>query len=340
RSTTAPPPTATTSSACSGNPANSPGSWTARRSPNSKTTASATCPPTSSSTSRSAAGPPRTSMTPTSPPPWTSITPAPGSSRNVSDRNRGRGRTACRDRTVPSRPPTPVVMPPRRPNSTPSVSERGFALLITITLVAFLVLILVSIATLTRVETQVAANSQQLSQARQNPRMARNIAIGQLQKYAGPGQRVTARADLENPAGTVNTHWVGVYGSSVAADYNDTPVTIATALTDSANVSPGGSSARLLNWLVSGNEATAFDPRRGVGDVGDKGQITAPPASIAFSPATSVTGLTPTTPATDPDIEIVNAAGAARPARLLVGANSVTSSLDSSGVPIDYVVAP
>ncbi|MFH1496886.1 MAG: hypothetical protein ABII82_03575, partial [Verrucomicrobiota bacterium] len=62
----------------------------------------------------------------------------------------------------------------------------GFALLITITLVAFLVLILVTLASLTRVETQVATNSQQLDKARQNALMALNIAIGQLQKHTGP----------------------------------------------------------------------------------------------------------------------------------------------------------
>src|SRR5690606_17315168 len=71
----------------------------------------------------------------------------------------------------------------------------GFALLITITLVAFLVLVLVSLATLTRVETRVAGNSQQVAQARQNALMALNIAVGQLQRYAGPDQRATAPSD-------------------------------------------------------------------------------------------------------------------------------------------------
>ena len=79
---------------------------------------------------------------------------------------------------------------------------RGFALIVTIVLVAFLVLILVGLATFTRVETQVAANSQSLAQARQNALMALNIAIGQLQEHTGPDQRVTATADLQ-PLATV-----------------------------------------------------------------------------------------------------------------------------------------
>src|SRR4051812_10807586 len=83
--------------------------------------------------------------------------------------------------------------------------QQGFALLITITLLAFLVLLLVSLAALTRVETQVAANDQQLAQARQNALMALSIAIGQLQKAGGPDQRVTATADLATSDATAAT---------------------------------------------------------------------------------------------------------------------------------------
>jgi len=220
--------------------------------------------------------------------------------------------------------------------------KRGFALLITITLLAFLVLLLVSLASLTRVETQVANNNQQLAQARQNALMALNIAIGQLQKYAGPDQRTTARADLENGAGKANGMWTGAYGSAVKADYSGTPVDIATDLTASANITATGSPARLLNWLVSGNESATFNPVWSTGDVGDKGQITAAAGSIVppFKPAGTVKNLTATTSATDTTLTIANAAGTDKPARLLVGANSVTSSVDASGKPIDYVVAP
>ncbi len=53
--------------------------------------------------------------------------------------------------------PTPKFTPPERD------ARSGFALLVTVVLVAFLVLILVGLATLTRVETQVAGNSQNLA---------------------------------------------------------------------------------------------------------------------------------------------------------------------------------
>ncbi|MET0263386.1 MAG: hypothetical protein ABW223_10845, partial [Rariglobus sp.] len=97
-----------------------------------------------------------------------------------------------------SSPQKSPFIKPRRNGSDSTASRpfasrrRGFALLITITLLAFLVLLLVSLASLTRVETQVAGNNQSLAQARQNALMALNIAIGQLQKHTGPDQRVTA----------------------------------------------------------------------------------------------------------------------------------------------------
>ncbi len=199
----------------------------------------------------------------------------------------------------------------------------GFALLITITLVAFLVLVLVSLATLTRVETQVAANSQQLDQARQNALMALNLALGQLQKTAGPDQRVTARADVIAPASLGwstasdpvlaraadaaaiksqwtasprNRNWTGVwlntkghpaaYTPDSPADFNPAPA--------------------LQAWLVSGNENST------TGDT--------------FKPVDIVTGLSPTSTALD---RIDDANG--NPHRLLLKATAgVTAATDLS----------
>ena len=79
--------------------------------------------------------------------------------------------------------------------------KRGFALLITITLLALLVLLLVSLNSLTRVETRLADNGQALAKARENALAGLNLAVGQLQKFAGPDRAVTARADGA-PSGT------------------------------------------------------------------------------------------------------------------------------------------
>jgi hypothetical protein len=90
-------------------------------------------------------------------------------------------------------------------------------LLITITLIAFLVLILVGLASFTRVETQVANNTQQMAQARQNALMALNIAMGELQRTAGPDQRVTAKADILPATVAAKQNWTGVWSSGASA---------------------------------------------------------------------------------------------------------------------------
>ncbi len=96
-------------------------------------------------------------------------------------------------------------------NVTPASSpRRGFALLVTIVLVAFLVLILVGLATFTRVETQVAGNAETLAKAKQNALTGLNIAVGQLQRYAGADHHVTARADI-TAAGLNHPHFTGVW---------------------------------------------------------------------------------------------------------------------------------
>lgn len=115
-------------------------------------------------------------------------------------------------RPSPSRPPSPAVFP-CKPTEWPR-REGAFALLITITLLAFLVLILVGLATLTRVETQVAANNQSLAQARQNAMMALNVALGELQRTAGPDQRVTATADSLAGTHPSKAKWTGVWDAA------------------------------------------------------------------------------------------------------------------------------
>ncbi|HEY9248944.1 MAG TPA: hypothetical protein VIO38_07420, partial [Rariglobus sp.] len=104
---------------------------------------------------------------------------------------------------------------------TPAASpRRGFALLITITLLAFLVLLLVSLASLTRVETQVAANSQKIVIARQNAQFALNLALGSLQIAAGKDRRATATSGAFAPSGvTVHAskrNWTGVWNGETS----------------------------------------------------------------------------------------------------------------------------
>lgn len=115
---------------------------------------------------------------------------------------------------------------------------RGFALLIVVTLLAFIVLLLLGLAVFTRIETSVAGNTQRQAQARENALLALNVAVGQLQRHAGPDTRVSATAaSFGGLDGT--RHYTGVWSSDAAA--TSTP-------------------AMPLTWLVSGNELTQADP--------------------------------------------------------------------------------
>ena len=187
--------------------------------------------------------------------------------------------------------------------------REGFALLITIILIAFLVLLMVSMAALTRVETQLAANFQKQDLTRHNALMALNMAIGQLQKYAGPDQRVTARADIlpaATPALTGGTMWTGVWGNSQPSTaVSSTPTAV-------------------MNWLVSGNDAASFTTNTSTG------QVTAVTTAPTFNPTQAITGLTVSSTATSTDIKMSDGTEA----RLLVGANSAGASVGN------YVVAP
>ncbi len=138
--------------------------------------------------------------------------------------------------------------------SHPSDRRSGFALLITITLLAFLVLMLVSIASLTRVETKVAANSQQLSMARQNALMALDIALGRLQVLAGPDQRVTATAEIVAGADSTKRRWTGVWNTTAASSSPEWLVSTAsgTAPTGAAGVTTALSATGTV-ILVGGN---------------------------------------------------------------------------------------
>lgn len=152
----------------------------------------------------------------------------------------------------------------------PQRRSGGFALLITITLLAFVVLLLVGLAAYTRVETAISGNTQKQAQARQNALLALDVALGQLQLHAGPDQRVTATAEgFNGVAGT--RYYTGVWDART----------------------PG---AEPLTWLVSGNETnpltvspgTVFTATNGAELLGLKSTLTANNVRAPLVPITTV----------------------------------------------------
>ncbi len=97
-------------------------------------------------------------------------------------------------------------------------SSGGFALIVAMTLMAFLVMLLVGISTLVTTETQAATNENLKNLARQYARMGLGIALKELQRTAGTDQRVTATGAIydSDPTtrqieGVNQPFWTGVW---------------------------------------------------------------------------------------------------------------------------------
>jgi hypothetical protein len=139
-------------------------------------------------------------------------------------------------------------------------SQGGFALVIALSLMAFVLLLLLSISTLVQVESQGAAIRIDRLQAQQAALLSLNIAIGELQASAGLDQRVTATAEAVDSVNGpkqltgVWRSWEGrdhqANGFPIAPDYGSKLVTGDFEI----DVNSSGS-GRFLSWLVS----TAYD---------------------------------------------------------------------------------
>ena len=156
---------------------------------------------------------------------------------------------------------SPQFQQARRKTKTQSV-QQGFALIVTVTMLILLSLIAVGLLSLSTVTLRASNSQGAVQEAEANARIALMLAMGELQKLAGPDQRITATADIAGDAvgetlgsggqpennesldGTSKgltgvqpgtRHWTGVFTN------NDASTTIYTK-TPSAN---------LEGWLVS-----------------------------------------------------------------------------------------
>ena len=172
---------------------------------------------------------------------------------------------------------TPNFKCPQRP------PQGGFALVIALSLMAFVLLLLLSITTLVQVESQGAQIHMDRLQAQQSALLGLQIALGELQKTAGPDQRVTATAGID-AANTAQPHLLGVWKSFKQP--NDTITSI-----NYANQKSGD----FKQWLSS--TATIADKTDGTY-----------PAAAPTNPVTLVgEGTLPTPDASDPATQYVQA---------------------------------
>jgi len=92
----------------------------------------------------------------------------------------------------------------------------GFALVISLSLMAFVLLLILSISTLVQVEISSAQINQKRLEAELNAYLGMQMALGELQKTLGPDQRVSATANLFE-ADSARGNTVGVWASADVA---------------------------------------------------------------------------------------------------------------------------
>ncbi|MFK7911618.1 MAG: hypothetical protein AB8F34_13605, partial [Akkermansiaceae bacterium] len=133
-------------------------------------------------------------------------------------------------------------------NSNTSLSQaRGFALISTISIMALLLIIAISMLSLATIEIRTSNRDSAMVEAQANARMALMLAIGELQTAMGPDTRISARAELLAKDQRINipistntpkAWWVGVSSSDP------------TQTVDS-------SGNKSITWLVSGLNPSA-----------------------------------------------------------------------------------
>lgn len=96
----------------------------------------------------------------------------------------------------------------------------GFALVLALSSMAFVLILVLSIFSLAAVETTNAAATLDRLEARENARLGLLQAIGTLQRELGEDRRVTAQADLLDPA-SARSAMVGVWESARAAQLDN-----------------------------------------------------------------------------------------------------------------------
>lgn len=119
------------------------------------------------------------------------------------------------------------VMKKNKHQQTPkSVHRRskGFALIVVMSMVALITLLTVGLVSLAARST-ATANSQRFGvEAQANALLSLNMALGDLQKQAGPDRRVTARMDVRDGSSDQERHWIGVWKTDQVGRGGEVPI--------------------------------------------------------------------------------------------------------------------
>lgn len=100
---------------------------------------------------------------------------------------------------------------------------KGFALVATISVMSLVILVALAMISLATVVTRTSGHGYHMEQARANARLALNEAVGKLQEYLGPDQRITANSEILediNAGLTTQKYIVGAWNSLGGAGVN------------------------------------------------------------------------------------------------------------------------
>ncbi|HAV13713.1 MAG TPA: hypothetical protein DCX06_09545 [Opitutae bacterium] len=136
----------------------------------------------------------------------------------------------------------------QRPYSNYERAQSGFALVIALSIMAFVLLLVLSMTILVEVETKVSSADKARLLAKENARLALMLAIGELQKNAGPDQRVTARAEIlgDNNFDPAARFWTGVWDTT-------NPTAAPTWLVSGRNLDPNNLSNDRMQLVGEGS---------------------------------------------------------------------------------------
>ena len=139
-----------------------------------------------------------------------------------------------------------------------SRDSKGFALVVTVSLLVLLSVIALGFLSLSAVTLRSGTQDQAQAEARANARLALQIAIGELQKYTGADTRVTAPANIKEtsapPIVGAWRSWEGLnHESSGPAAGRPIGTLTKPNLYDIKNqAANAGADGRFLTWLISG----------------------------------------------------------------------------------------
>ena len=135
-----------------------------------------------------------------------------------------------------------------------------------------LTVVAVGLLSLSSISLRSSGKEAAMATARANARMAMMLALGELQKHAGPDQRVTARKDLAG--GTDNPLYTGVWDSKPDPLAPNAPLDKTTPLA----------------WLVSGNNTVGLPTTPLVSAANGGTEVRAPIQEVQSTAASAATG--------------------------------------------------